>query len=68
MFIAFIVIVHHLIFIVPAWKICKRVGLNPALSLLILIPLVNLVAVWVFAFAQWPAGNASPADSTKSAR
>jgi hypothetical protein len=40
---------------VPAWKIVKRTGLHPALSLLAFIPVVNIIFVWVFAFMEWPA-------------
>ncbi|TMQ02324.1 MAG: hypothetical protein E6J91_52575 [Deltaproteobacteria bacterium] len=39
---------------VPFWRICKRVGYSPWLSLLILLPLVNLVFIYYVAFAEWP--------------
>lgn len=35
--------------------ICYRAGLSPWLGLLMLVPLVNLAAIWVFAFTPWPA-------------
>ena len=34
--------------VVPFWRICRRVGHSPWLSLLILVPLANLI------FAEWP--------------
>lgn len=40
---------------VPLWRIVKRSGMHPALSLLLFIPLANLIFLWVFAFAEWPA-------------
>jgi hypothetical protein len=40
--------------VVPFWRICKRVGYSPWLSLLILVPLGNLVFIYYLAFAQWP--------------
>jgi hypothetical protein len=35
---------------VPLWRIVKRTGLPPALSLLGFVPVANIVFVWVFAF------------------
>jgi hypothetical protein len=43
--------------VVPFWRICKRVGHSPWLSLLVLLPLVNLVFVYYLAFSQWPLEN-----------
>lgn len=40
---------------IPLWRIVKRTGMPPALSLLCFIPLVNIGFLWVFAFAEWPA-------------
>jgi O-antigen ligase len=40
---------------VPFWRIVKRTGLPPALSLLCFVPVVNVIFVWVFAFMEWPA-------------
>ncbi len=40
--------------IIPYWKIFPRAGLPGALSILMLIPLLNLVLLWVLAFKQWP--------------
>ena len=42
------------VFLVPAWRIAKRAGFSGALSLLMLIPVVNIVLLWVFAFITWP--------------
>lgn len=50
----FIVLLWAAIFIVPAWRIVSRAGFPGALSLLLLIPIVNLVIIWVFAFVRWP--------------
>lgn len=38
----------------PLWRIAKKAGYPGALSLLLLIPLVNFVAIWVFAIVKWP--------------
>ena len=42
------------LFVIPAARILKRVGLSPWLGLLYLVPLVNLIFLWVFAFMRWP--------------
>ena len=43
------------IFIYPISKILGRIGWNPWLSLLWLIPLLNIGMLWAVAFAPWPA-------------
>jgi hypothetical protein len=50
-------IILFLIFLVfgyPVWRILKRLGLNPFLSLICLIPIGNLIGLWVLAYARWP--------------
>ncbi len=42
------------VLLIPAWRIVSRAGFPGVLSLLLLIPLVNLVMIWVFAFVRWP--------------
>lgn len=39
----------------PFWRIVKRTGLPPTLSLLMFVPLVNILVLWVIATARWPA-------------
>ena len=43
--------------VVPFWRICGRVGHSPWLSLLIIVPLVNLIFIYWLAFAEWPSGK-----------
>jgi hypothetical protein len=43
-----------LFWVVPFWMIFKKAGYHPALSLLILVPLVNVILVYFLAFAPWP--------------
>jgi len=52
---------HWLIFAVmvaavlyPVGRILDRIGLSPFWSVLLLIPLVNLLALWLLAFIDWP--------------
>jgi hypothetical protein len=42
------------VFIIPAWRITAKAGFPGALSLLLLIPLLNIVLIWIFAFSRWP--------------
>ena len=37
------------------WRIARRAGYSGWWSLTMLIPLVNIVVIWLFAFAEWPA-------------
>ena len=47
-------IVYAVVLCVPVAAILKRVGFSAWWSILALIPLVNLVALWIFAFSDWP--------------
>ena len=49
-----IVLIWIAAFMVPAWRIASKAGFSGALSLLLLIPLVNIVLIWIFAFIRWP--------------
>lgn len=40
--------------VAPFWRICSRVGHSPWLSLLVLLPLINLIFIYWLAFAEWP--------------
>jgi hypothetical protein len=40
--------------VIPTWRIVRKAGYHGALSLLGLIPIVNIVLLWVFAFVKWP--------------
>ncbi len=47
------VLVFMAILLVPYWFIWKKAGFSPWFSLLMYIPLVNLVMLYVLAFSQW---------------
>ena len=46
-------LIYAALVIVPFWKIFPRAGWNPYLSLLMVIPPVNLIMLWVLAFKRW---------------
>jgi hypothetical protein len=41
--------------VIPYWKIWSRTGHSGAWALLMLVPLANLISLWVLAFKKWPA-------------
>jgi hypothetical protein len=47
-------LVGAIVVIIPFWRICQRVGYSPWLSLLMALPLVNLIFIYVLAFSNWP--------------
>lgn len=50
-------LIAAIIFVIPTWRIVERAGYHGAWALLVLVPLVNIIALWVFAFSQWPRGR-----------
>ena len=49
-----VILLAVLITIVPFWRIFSKAGYSGWLSILMLIPLVNLILLFYFAFAKWP--------------
>ena len=45
------------IVVVPFWVILKRLGVSPALSILMLVPLANLVTLYWVAFSKPSLGS-----------
>ena len=50
----FFIILYAVVVCFPVGKILSRVGFSGWWSLLALVPLVNVIMLWVFAFADWP--------------
>jgi len=46
-------LVFMAVLVIPYWFIWKKAGFSPWLSLLMFIPLVNLVMLYVLAFSDW---------------
>src|SRR5262249_22571439 len=51
------------VFAIPLLMIIKKAGYSRWFALLAFIPLVSLVALWVFAFSDWPALKRKAADA-----
>jgi hypothetical protein len=49
--------------IIPFWRICTRVGFSPWLSLLIMVPLANIIFIYFVAFSEWPMHKSGAAPS-----
>ena len=47
------IVVGIAIVLVPTWRICQKAGFSPWLSLLMLVPLGNLILLYFLAFADW---------------
>ena len=55
-FMAFIpLLVILALVVVPYWKIWQRTGHSGWWGLLMLVPLANIISLWVLAFKEWPA-------------
>lgn len=53
-FFAIIGVVFLLLVIIPLWFICKKTGLSPWLSLIVLFPCFGtLILLYILAFAEW---------------
>ena len=50
----FVGLVGFLIFVIPAVKILQKAGFSGWWVIASLIPFVNVIMFWVFAFARWP--------------
>jgi Ca2+/Na+ antiporter len=46
-------IVMAVVVLIPYWQIFKKAGFPPAITFLMLIPLVNIITLYVVAFSQW---------------
>jgi hypothetical protein len=46
--------VFPLLYIIPLWKIISKAGYSGFWSLLSVVPVINLIMLWVFAFSAWP--------------
>ena len=53
-------ILMAVIVVVPFWNICKKAGYPGVISLLVLIPLVNIAFLYFLGFSRWPGQQAGP--------
>jgi hypothetical protein len=48
----FIVMIAAVVY--PVARILSRIGFSPLWSIVMFVPLVNLIALWILAFTDWP--------------
>jgi hypothetical protein len=53
MFFGFFGVLVSIIVLIPYWFIFKKAGFSPFLALLMVFPLINIVLLYVLAFARW---------------
>jgi uncharacterized membrane protein YhaH (DUF805 family) len=53
-----------LLIVPPFWMICKKAGFSPWLSLLVIVPWVNLVALYFLAFSNWRTASGAGQNGT----
>jgi hypothetical protein len=65
-----VAVVSSLMVMIPLWRITRRTGRDPWLSLLFLgtPPIGTLVFIAILAFGRWPAERADAADEPGEAR
>lgn len=49
-----VLIIIAVVWVVPAAKILTKAGFSGWWCLVLLIPFINVIAYWVFAFVRWP--------------
>ena len=61
-FMLIFLLIGCIIYLVPMWMIFKKAGFAPALSLLMVVPLVQIIMLYVLAFSNWKTTPASMQD------
>lgn len=49
-----------LVFAAPCWIICKKAGLSPWLSLLVIVPFGVILLPWLIALLPWKTKSSDP--------
>ncbi|MGE0254788.1 MAG: hypothetical protein AB7N54_03440 [Alphaproteobacteria bacterium] len=55
----FIVVFYFVLILVPAATVLRKAGRSGWWALVFIVPVVNVVALWIFAFSRWPALGAA---------
>jgi hypothetical protein len=50
-----VVIIAAVVWGWPFGRVFSRAGYSPWFGLFMVVPLVNIIALWMFAYAKWPA-------------
>jgi hypothetical protein len=49
-----VVLIIGIVFVLPFWRIFSKAGFSGWLSLAMVVPVLNFIAVCFLAFAEWP--------------
>jgi hypothetical protein len=49
-----VLLVYSFAIVIPFGQLLRRVGLSRWWLLLAFVPLINVIALWVFAYVRWP--------------
>jgi hypothetical protein len=60
----FFALIASVILIVPSWIIFKKAGFSPWLAVLMLVPVANIIILYVIAFSQWKVVPVPPRSVT----
>ncbi|CAJ0867697.1 hypothetical protein R20233_01436 [Ralstonia sp. LMG 32965] len=52
-----VLLVLLFVYLLPAGLIARKAGYSSGWALLMLVPLVNVITIWVFALSDWPAAR-----------
>lgn len=56
-----VIVVLAIVFVViPYWRIFRKAGFQPALSFLMIVPVVNIGMLYFLAFTEWPSLKQTP--------
>lgn len=56
----FIVLIMGFVVVFPTWKILGRMGFPCWWALLSVVPVLNLILLWVVSLVRWPVENQKP--------
>jgi membrane-associated protease RseP (regulator of RpoE activity) len=59
-FIAVFMLIGAIVVLIPYWQIFKKAGFPPPLALLMVVPLANIIVLYVVAFSQWKVVPVAP--------
>lgn len=57
-----LVIIGWLLPMLPISRILRKAGFSPWWALLYLVPMANVAALFIFAYARWPALGTTPPE------
>jgi hypothetical protein len=60
--IVLVIAILSVVKVIPCWRILARAGFTPWLSILIILPLLDLILLYYVGFADWPARTGKTAQ------